>query len=833
MSFSCEGCPLQNRPKVPPRYPLKDIGQRFGLDTQFASGAPVIVGEAPGRQEVKVGLPFVGKAGQLLAAVLQDVGIDDSELFITNTCLCHPERNATPTEEMIEACRPRLMTELEEIKASKVLLMGNTAIQGLLPGSKGVTKIRGVPVWHDDLDCYLLPTFHPAAILRNPELMRDFADDLKTFKKLPENVLLNEPPSDLTYNFVETIEGLKKVKHAITFASDIVTCDLETTGVDRMNDRILSVGFATAEDEIWIIPESTFRRRVAMKIMRSIFRLRGVQWVTQNGPQFDAQFINREFLKPHERWDIHFDTLLAHYALDERQGVHGLKSLVGRYFMATNYGIDLGAMMKKGIENWTEEDYDELYWYHALDCHYTYRLYYQLKAELEDSRLERVHDEILLPAAKALSECERTGVRVDVDYLERLDHDLETELREILAALREASGRDDFNPNSHVQVKEVLIERLKLLPKGSSTDKETLESIPKHPVVEGIHAFRLKSKLRSTYVKGLLDTADEDQRVHADFLLFGTATGRLSSRHPNLQNIPQLAGPLIRRAFVARPGWTFAEADYSQLELRVAAYYSRDEFLLRAYHEGLDVHTLVASEIYGVPLDRVTFDQRYTAKYVDFGIIYGRGAYSLAKGELKCSPNEAQRYIDNFLSRFEKLHEWIRAQHRIAVRQGYVETPLGRRRRFPLILNDNVGEIERQAVNTPIQSLASDINLMSLTRLNQILDPDDAIIVSTVHDSILFEIRTEVLEKMLRLITTEMAKTPMLSEFTEVVPLKADVKIGTDWGSAKEIDIDEYFTDREDKETDKSRRQSHPGTSRRGAKGRSRKATRRTSKSIN
>jgi DNA polymerase-1 len=817
MCIGCKDCPLDGRPKVSPlRSP----------DHSALDKTPVLVGEAPGRQEVKLGRPFVGRAGQLLAAVLSEVEIDDEFLHITNACLCHPKNNETPTEEMVEACRPRLYKEIEEANPAKVLLMGNTAIQAMLPGAKGVTKVRGRPIWSEEYECYIVATFHPAAVLRNPNMMKDLVDDITLFNDLPEGEQVDEPPDDLGYFLVETHQGFKKMIRELTQAN-VVSCDLETTGLDRLNDTILSLGFAIDHaNNIWIVPRETFSKPWAKKELKKVFEDPGIFWVTQNGPQFDAQFIYREFGAD---WKIDFDTLLAHYTLDERQGGHGLKVLVGKYFHAPDYGIDLNEMLGR-IDEWTEEDYEEFYWYHALDCHYTLRLFSELVEEVEEEGMRGLHDNILLPASRALAICERTGVCIDPDHLKNLDKDLEVELEGILSNLRVAAEKEDFNPNSPKQVKELLCGKLGLITESSSTGESVLNTIKdKHPSVQGILDYRQKSKLRSTYIKGFLNLLDENNRMHADFLLFGTETGRLSARHPNLQNIPIYRGPEIRQAVVAEEGWTFAEVDYSQLELRVAAYYSRDKFLLKAYHEGIDIHTLTASEVFQVPIEEVTYDQRYLVKRVTFGIIYGRGAYSLAKGELDCSPERAQQYIDDYLTRFEKFHEWIKGQHRIAVEQGFIQTPVGRKRRFSLITNDNVSEIERQAANTPIQSLASDICLTALTRLTNKLNPDEVKIVSTVHDSILFEIRDDVLEKNLRLIISEMEKCPIVPDFLDVVPLKADVKLGRNWGDAEEVeDLDGYFkksAKKQSKARQRSGRRSPAGGKRRRSQRASRRAT--------
>lgn len=249
----------------------------------------------------------------------------------------------------------------------------------------------------------------------------------------------------------------------------------------------------------------------------------------------------------------------------------------------------------------------------------------------------------------------------------------------------------------------------------------------------------------------------------------------------NLQNIPTLIGPMIRKAFIAPPGYVFVEADFSQAELRIAAWYSGDHFLTNAYREGRDIHRVVASQVFNVPEDEVTYDQRYIAKYIDFGILYGRQAESLALGELQCSIAEAQGYIDQFMGQFDGLRTWIEEQHQFVVREGYVQTPMGRRRRFPLLLDRNISEAQRQAVNTPIQSLASDMTLLSLIELHKTLDPDEARIVSTVHDSILLEVREDVIDRVGEYIVHTMKTVPM-RYLGDKVPFKADLGYGPSWG---------------------------------------------------
>jgi DNA polymerase-1 len=670
------------------------------------------------------------------------------------------------------------MMELEELEPSAILLCGNDAVHSFFPDAPGIMKFRGTVIWSDEFECYIIPTVHPGAVLNSPGLFKDLYDDIELWTRLQGAEKVQEPPDELTYFYIETPKGIEKMEKALE-ASGEGFLDLETTGVDPLHDRIISIGISSTETDLYVIPESTFRDADNLAELKRIIERDDIWWAGHNGPQFDVRFLRADL---GIEWAPDFDSLLGHYALDERQGTHSLKKLAAKYALAPDYAIDF-----KTFDHTDPKQMEELYWYHALDIRYTAMVVDNVFEELElTGKLMGVHDEILLPASMALGRIEDRGVKIDVPYLESVGTDLDVEIQDLLKQAQEESGKDDFNPNSPKQVKEILHGKLGVIGANQSTGKAVLIDAAKVcPLAQTILDYRLKSKLKSTYVKGILSKVDENDRIHADFLLFGTETGRLSARSPNLQNIPQLVGPLVRRAFIAEDGWLLSEVDYSQLELRIAAYYSNDEFLLQGYRDGLDIHTLVASEVLGKPMEDITYEERYQAKWVDFGIIYGRGAYSLATQQLHCPVEEAQSFIDRFLARFSGLHTWIQSQHKFAAEHGYVETPFGRRRRFPLILNDNLGDIQRQSVNTPVQSLASDVCLTALARLDPQLDPEKARIVSTVHDSILFEIRRGCYHEVLPLIRYEMEENCPI-DITSRVKLDCDISIGENWGDAKD-----------------------------------------------
>ncbi len=758
----CDECPLFGQPRVP--------GTGMG-------GGLAIVGEAPGQQEVVKGMPFVGLSGQLLRETLMNVGIDPKTVWITNSCLCRPPQNATPTADAVVACNGRLLSELKQQRIKRVLVCGATALTALVPEfKKGITKARGSWFWHKELGCYVLPTFHPAAILRNPDYFPDFVQDLSMIARLPTKQITMPV---VHYQVIENSSDLENMTDEVYFKLDPthMSLDIETTGLDEFTDRILAIGIGADEKHIWVIPDTALKSKVFVRHLKEFLEDESLCWCGQNAYQFDAKFLEHRL-----GIDVtfKFDTMLAHYTLDERQNGHGLKDMARNYFQARDYAADLEKAEFETL------DRGKLYQYLAYDVYYTWKLVPVLDEEMRREGVTHVHDNILLPGARALGQVEHNGVLVDVPYLAKLERGLDSEISAQLEELRRESDEPEFNPNSPKQVKQLLYGKLKLGPMSQGTDKETLENL-NHPIGNMVLDLRLKTKLKSTYVKGLLEKADKNHRVHADFNLFGTVTGRLSSSHPNLQNIPLLVGPMIRDAFIASPGWTLVEADYSQLELRVSAYFSHDEKLIETYMNDWDIHRQVASEVFNVPPEEVTHDQRYVAKYIDFGILYGRQAPSLAYGELKCSVKQAQAYIDRFLGRYLGMAKWMKKVQKEAVMTGVIETAFGRKRRFPLVLPSNKGDIERQAVNSPIQGTASDICLGALIRLQERLDPSTVRILLTVHDSILLEVREEALEDTLPVIFEEMENHIPLDS---PVPFKIDVKTGERWGSLKETGKD-------------------------------------------
>lgn len=495
--------------------------------------------------------------------------------------------------------------------------------------------------------------------------------------------------------------------------------------------------------------------------------------------------------------------------------------------------------------------WDEMLEYMAYDCFHTARLYPLLKemAMDESPRLLNVLEHTLYPGSLAIAHMEMLGTHLDVEYLtrtrEQVVTQMEEEMQEIRALVAEHTTTDaeEFNANSPTQVANLLYNAEEegglglSMPKDAgryaykrqegqvTTNADTLKVLarqvaPKMPaaarLINTIIQYRVKSKILSTYIDGLLGLMDHDERIRGDFNLHGTSTGRLSCSEPNLQNIPDAShvGFDIRRAYIPTPGWSILEADYSQLELRVAGLYSQDKVLIDAYRNGADIHQEVAYMLWKKPKDQITKYERYLAKCMNFGVLYGRGPKSLATGPemdnlveqsgRSWSEKEIMAYFNKFKEGYGELFAWMDLVKEEQFRLKYVEGPLGNRRRFPLVLRDDKARVERQIINTPIQGFAAQLTLRALIELDRRFDPSTQRVLFTVHDSIMCECISdpEIIRDTAQLIKDTMENVlpedavvsfPVLPDsgqqegepFDYNLPFVADVHCGPSWGECE------------------------------------------------
>ncbi|GAB4569723.1 MAG: DNA polymerase I [Anaerolineae bacterium] len=500
---------------------------------------------------------------------------------------------------------------------------------------------------------------------------------------------------------------------------------------------------------------------------------------------------------------ITFDTMIAEWLCVPDSRNKGLKNLVW-----VRLGIemtDISALIGSGRNQITMDQVpiERAAPYAAADAAMTYRLVEPLREELTAKNVLKLYDTLEIPLIPVLADMEMAGITLDSDFL----HAMSAELAERLAALEQeifelSGGYGPFNINSPKQLNDVLFGKLGLpadgirkTTHGFSTSADVLETLAdKHPIIPLILEHRELTKLKGTYVDALPALVNpETGRVHTSFNQTGTVTGRISSDNPNLQNIPVRTeqGRQIRKAFIAPPGYFLLAVDYSQVELRVLAHISQDPTLLEAFRQGQDIHRTTAAAVYGIPFEAVTYEQRRFAKSVNFGLLYGMGAFRLAR-DSDLTLAQAEDFITAYFERFPRVRAYLDETKRLAAEQGYLETLLGRRRYFPELQhtgNNRVSAIarqraERQAINMPIQGTAADIMKLAMLQVHARLRDSGAgaRMLLQVHDELVLEVP----EAELRPVAAMVAET-MEGAFKLDAPLKADTRYGKNWLEMEEL----------------------------------------------
>lgn len=478
---------------------------------------------------------------------------------------------------------------------------------------------------------------------------------------------------------------------------------------------------------------------------------------------------------------VHFDTMLASWLLESDRAQFNLDDLASRYLDYAT--IRYEDVVSQGCD-FSDVPIDKALDYGAEDSDLAYRLYVLLEGRLAHEGLLKVMDEIELPLIKVLVKMEMNGISLSDERMEALKKDTDEKVAKLEKDIYADAGHV-FNINSTQQLAKVLFEEKglkagKKTKSGYSTDVDTLESLRStgEKIITDILDFRLLSKLKSTYIDVLPTLKGNDGRIHTSFLQTGTATGRLSSRNPNLQNIPvrTAEGRMIRSAFLARPGYTYISADYSQIELVVLAHMSSDPELCKAFRSGEDVHRYTAGLVFNKDVSEVTADERRIAKTINFGIMYGMSAFRLSN-ELGISRSDAAAFIDRYFERYGAIRKFVEKCVKKAEEDGAVTTLFGHRRRIPGIRSVNKTEkkaAERVAVNTVIQGTASEVMKRAMLSLDS--DLLDCLVLQ-VHDELIFEVPIDAADEMAFRIKKIMESSTSFS-----VPIKASVEIAECWG---------------------------------------------------
>ena len=583
---------------------------------------------------------------------------------------------------------------------------------------------------------------------------------------------------------------VEKLKQAKLFA-----LDTETDNLDYMAANLVGISFALENGEAAYLPlqldylgaPKTLKKTTALALLKSVLENPAIQKVGQNF-KYDLTIFARNGI---DVQGVAFDTMLESYVLNST-GRHNMDDLAKRYLGHQTISFEEIAGKGKNQLTFNQIPLEQAAEYAAEDADVTMKLQQVLWEKLsKEPTLEKLFKEMELPLLGVLSRMERRGVLIDSDALFLQSNEIANRLSELEEQAYVLAGQP-FNLASTKQLQEILFDKLGLpviqkTPKGApSTNEEVLEELAfSHELPKVLVEHRGLSKLKSTYTDKLPQMVNlQTGRVHTSYHQAVTATGRLSSSDPNLQNIPirNEEGRRIRQAFIAREGFTVVAADYSQIELRIMAHLSQDQGLINAFTQGKDIHRSTAAEIFGVALDDVTSEQRRNAKAINFGLIYGMSAFGLSR-QLGIGRADAQSYMDLYFKRYPGVQTFMHDIREKAKAQGYVETLFGRRLYLPDINSSNGMRrkaAERVAINAPMQGTAADIIKRAMIQLDQKLqnDPDIAMIMQ-VHDELVFEVRSEKVA-----FYSELIKTQMESAADLVVPLIVEVGQGTNWDEA-------------------------------------------------
>lgn len=747
----------------------------------------VIVGIAPGSQEWQEKKPFVGQSGKLLNALLASVGLNREDVFTTNV---HCQFNNNPSKVEIEACRPRLESEL--VQARIIVPMGAIATAAFTNIAFG--KARGSVLYDAIPEKIVLPVYHPSGILQasqQPDVQNQMAADLcRDFETLALVLTgrTKQPPIlDKGFELVLNAKRAQEILDSIE-PDTLVTLDIETdyekeTDESIFDQHILCIGVGFNQ-HIYVLADGGL----------SVQWPDNVRYCYHNG-QFDTIGL---WLKYGRRFEINEDTMIQSYTLDERNrpGLHKLKNLSRQY---------------AGSDFYEETEHKDqgiaLYEYNAKDIANTAYLVNFFRPMQEEQQVRELYENLLIPGANMLAEAQYYGLPIDqpalVEETVKLLKLLKAGERELKAMAAEAGYKEELNLASHAQIATVLFDLFKLpvtkrTPQGKpSSDKESLQELT-HPFVDGLLHQRMIERLFTGYATKSIMLLKLDGRLHPSGSVSATTSGRLAYRDPPIQTIPKAhtvgAYESIRRIFVPEPDCVLVECDYKQIELYVAQALTQDTQMA----EDLvgDIHSTNAEVLlHGIRCTihpRVTKDcevcarwdyARYSAKHASFGSLYDESPIGFTRKPplgLGCSLQEATRIHADWYKRYHKTAEWKDSIKKEIKVKGYITSLFGRRRRMNLVLNQRQ---LRQVTNMPIQSAASDVTLSAALKLWPLLKQLESRILFLVHDSIVFNIKEQHLSEAIELIT-EVMQAPQH-------PLLPSLKIETTVGRSL-YDMQEY-----------------------------------------
>ncbi len=718
--------------------PLETVGDGYAEGEGPDDATTLLLGEALGAEEARQSRPFVGGAGRVLNMLLGKAGVKRSKCYVTNVVRCRPPKNRTPSETEISECTKRHNLQEFLTGFNLIVPMGNSALYAVA-NETHITRWRGSVFQRqfEGKDIKILPTLHPAAIMRQQEMIPAVIHD---FTKITQEGYTSEymAPSQ-NYELHAHVGHTGPDWHAEAFSFDV-----ETRSLTPYLGSITLLGISTAPGEAIVLDDLP----AADYVLKGLFASPAVK--VAHNVAFDKTHMEANGFPVSPPW---YDTMIAHHLL------------------LSDTPKDLGfvASLYTKMPYWKHMMQKDLRLYNARDADSTLQIYQATAPEIKIKGMQDIFD-TSMAVIPILSMMKTTGVKVNTKLQLKWRVALDRKITRLEADVQKAVGDSTFNWRSHRQLTKLLYDKMGLprqyskhskSPSANEEALKELKTLTGSKLVTALLALRKLSKLSSTYFSG------EDDRVHSDYLLHGTATGRLSSRNPNLQNVPKGAA---REIYVPEDGHVFISADYNQIELRIAAILSEETELLKAFAAGQDIHKRIAAEVYSVRISEVSDKQRFKAKNIVYGLGYGRGARSLAK-KYGMTISEAENFIARYFNAFGRIKLWREALVAHARREGYLVNPFGRRRYFfgPSIIP--------KVYNFPPQGTAADVLLKAMVNLHQQL-PKGVWMSMQVHDELVFQCPEALVPQV-----TECVKDVMQAPVPELegYQFPVTVRVGNTW----------------------------------------------------
>ena len=691
--------------------------------------------------------------------------------------------------------REKVEEHVDDIKMSYFLATIKTDV----PIELDMESLKLVDPNEDELGKLLLElemkSFADRVLKKSQKPQMPVNGQLDLFAEFPSNgVELSENSSFETlktttheYKLIENEEDLRKLRDFF-LTKEILSLDTETTSTSPIDAELVGLSFSVKEFEAFYVPIPAEREKALqiVNIFKEVYENDKILKVGQN-LKYDLEVLRNYGIELKGKM---WDTMIAHYLIQPELH-HNMDYMAEIYLNYQTIHIDeLIGPKGKNQKSMRSLPPSQVYEYACEDADITLRLKNKLEPELKKYECEKLFYEIEMPLMPVLAEMEMNGVCLDTDSLKETSNVLTSRMNELEARIYELAGQP-FNIASPKQVGEILFDKLKIIEKAKKTktgqyvtSEDVLQQLRnKHEIVADILEHRGLKKLIGTYIEALPKLINPHTgHIHTSFNQTITATGRLSSSDPNLQNIPIRGedGKEIRKAFIPEPGCLFFSADYSQIELRVMAHLSQDPQMIEVFQEGKDLHAATAANIYKKPIEEVTRDERTKSKRANFGIIYGITVFGLAE-RLDIPREEAKMLIDGYFATFPLVHDYMEKSKEIARQKGYVTTLFGRRRYLPDINSHNAtvrGFAERNAINAPIQGTAADIIKVAMIRIFQRFKAENvrSKMILQVHDELNFSVYPEEKEKVEKIVIEEMQNAIALN-----VPLIADCGFGNNW----------------------------------------------------